>query len=77
MVRGQGLGLALGGLAVGLAGAFGVAHLLASLLCGVKPFDPAVFIGAALVLVLASLAASYLPARRSSKMEPMAALRYE
>jgi putative ABC transport system permease protein len=77
MVVGQGLKLALLGLASGGSGALALTRCLSSELYGVKPNDPTTF-GTVSVLVLAvTLLASYLPARRATKVDPMVALRYE
>jgi putative ABC transport system permease protein len=77
LVTRQGLLLALCGAAVGLAGAFGLARLMSSLLYGVQPDDPLTLTGVLLVLVAVALIATYLPARRATKVDPMVALRYE
>jgi putative ABC transport system permease protein len=77
MVLCQGLGLAIAGAAVGLAGALIVSHLMASLLYGVKPTDPLTFAGVAFLFIGVALLACYLPARRAMKVDPMIALRYE
>jgi putative ABC transport system permease protein len=77
LVVGEGVLLATAGIAVGLAGALALTRLLANLLFGVTPTDPATL--AAAVLLLASIAAvaSYLPARRALRVDPAVALRAE
>ena len=76
-VVGQGLRLALLGTGLGLAGALGLTRVIASLLYDVSPTDPLTFALVSLVLIAAAALASYLPARRASKIDPMVALRYE
>ena len=71
----QGLLLAGGGVAAGLALALGVTHWLAGFLYGVSPFDPATFVGVPLVLAVVALLACYVPARRATRIDPMVALR--
>lgn len=75
LVLRQGLGLALTGIAAGIAGAAALTRLLNSMLFGVKALDPVIFALAATLFLLVALAASYIPARRAAAVEPMAALR--
>jgi len=75
LVVGQGMRLMAAGVAAGLAGAWGVTRLLASLLYGVSPTDPVAFSLAAVLLGLVALLAAALPAWRASRLDPMTALR--
>jgi predicted permease len=75
LVLKQGMGLALIGIATGVAGAAGLTRLLDSLLFGVQAIDPGTFLLAATLFLIVALAASYIPARRAAAVEPMAALR--
>ena len=73
----QGLRLAAIGLAAGCAGAAATARLLRGMLFEVQPGDPAIYLAAASLLALAAAAACYLPARRATRVDPLAALRQE
>jgi putative ABC transport system permease protein len=77
LVLGQGMRLAAVGLVLGWAGALGLGRLMSTLLHGVEPYDPPTFLLAPLVLFVAALVASYLPARRASRVDPVLALRTE
>jgi len=77
MILGQSLKLTLLGVVVGLAGAFVLVRFLSALLFGVGAYDAFTFGGVALLLVAMALAASYVPARRATRVNPNVALRYE
>ena len=77
MVLRDGLGVAALGLAIGVAGAFALTRLMATLLFGISTTDPATFVAAPAVLAVVALAACYLPARRATRVDPMDALRHE
>ena len=77
LVVGQGVKLAALGIAIGIAAAFGLTRLMASLLFGVGAYDPVAFVTAAIILLLVAIAACYIPARRAIAVDPMVALRYE
>ena len=77
LVVGYGARLAGAGIVLGFAGAFGVTRLVTSFLYNVSATDPFSFVGTALFLALVALAASYLPARRATTVDPMIALRAE
>jgi predicted permease len=73
----QGMRLVLIGVAVGLVGAIGMARFLAALLYGVRPIDPLTLAVVAIAMVGVAVLASYVPARRATRLDPMVALRYE
>jgi putative ABC transport system permease protein len=77
MVLGQGMALALVGMAFGLLGAFALTRLLQTFLFEVGPTDPLTFVGVAIVLSAATLVACYVPARRAARVDPIIALRVE
>jgi putative ABC transport system permease protein len=77
MVAGSGLRMTLGGLAVGLPAAWASTRVLEGILAGTSPTDPAVFAAVTATLVVVSLAASWLPARRAVKVNPLEVLRME
>jgi putative ABC transport system permease protein len=76
-VVGQGAILMGLGILVGIIGALGLSRLMSNMLYGVKPTDPLTFIIVSTVLTGVALLASYVPARRATKVDPMAALRHE
>jgi putative ABC transport system permease protein len=77
LILSRALKLAILGVVLGWAGASALARFLSSMLFGVKAYDPLTFAAVAAVLTLVALAASYLPARRAMRVDPMVALRYE
>jgi ABC-type antimicrobial peptide transport system permease subunit len=77
MILVQGMRLALAGVIIGLAVAFGLARVIATLLYGVTPHDPLVFVTVPAALTAVALAGVWLPARRAVKVDPVVALRAE
>ncbi len=77
LVLGHGFKLAVAGMLIGLVGAYAVTRLIASDLYGVTATDPVTFAAAACAVIAIALIASYVPAARAAKIEPMEALRYE
>jgi putative ABC transport system permease protein len=77
LVVGQGMRLVVGGLLAGLIGAWTLSRVLTSQLFGVSAQDPVTYLGVALLLGLVALAATWLPARRATRVDPMISLRSE
>jgi len=75
LVLGQGLRLTLMGIGIGLAGTFFLTRYVASMLFNVPPYDPLTLVGVVVALVVISLSACYIPARRATLVDPMEALR--
>lgn len=77
LVLGEGAGMALIGVAIGIIAALGLMRLMANQLYGVTAYDPLTFVTVAILLMLIALLACYFPARRAVRVDPMVALRYE
>ena len=77
MILAKGLTLVAWGTGLGLVGGYWLSRLIRTQLYGVGPNDPATLVAAALVLILVALLASYIPARRATKVDPLVALHYE
>lgn len=77
LVLGQGSRMALCGIFVGVSLSLGLTRLLSHLLFGVTAYDPLTYTGVAFVLIAVAVAASYVPARRATRIDPVVALRYE
>jgi predicted permease len=76
-ILGEGLGVTLMGVVIGLAAAFALSRIMADYVYGIKATDPLTYTASTLVLIMAALAACYLPARRAASVDPMQALRNE
>ena len=77
MMIGNGIKPAFIGVIVGVGGAFALTRLFSSMLFGVSPRDPLTFVGVAIALMVVTLCACYIPARRATRVDPMVALRHE
>lgn len=77
LVLASGMALALVGVGLGVVGALALTRLMTSLLFAVKPTDAVTFVTVSLCLLVTALIASYIPARRATKVDPLVALRYE
>lgn len=77
LIVGHGLGLSLIGIAIGLIASFLLTRLMKGLLFGISATDPLTFVAISLLLTLIGLLASWIPARRATKVDPLVALRYE
>jgi putative ABC transport system permease protein len=77
LVLAQGLRLALAGVVIGLVAAFGVTRVMKNMLFGLSSTDPLTFVAISLLLVAVALVASYLPALRATRVDPVVALRTE
>jgi len=77
MVIIQGMRLAVLGISIGIVSASGLTRLIGSLLFGVEPLDPIVFVSVPMILIVVALLAMWFPARRVTRIDPVDALRYE
>jgi putative ABC transport system permease protein len=77
LIVGQGMRLAVAGVAIGLAGAFALTRFLRTLLFEIEPTDPITFGGVSILLALVALLACYVPARHASRVDPIAGLRHQ
>jgi ABC-type antimicrobial peptide transport system permease subunit len=77
MILRQSTGLAIAGIVVGLVAALGLTRLVKSMLYGIQPYDPLSLAAGVFLLLTVALAASWIPARRAARVQPMEALRHE
>lgn len=77
LVLGHGLRITTAGIAAGLLLSAATVHWLRSYLYGLSPFDPIAFVGASLAWVIIAMLASWYPARRATRVDPLTALKYE
>ena len=77
MILREGIRLSIAGLMLGLAGALALTRVLASFLYGVSAFDPITFAAVPALLLLVTIVACLIPARRAANVDPMRTLRYE
>jgi putative ABC transport system permease protein len=77
LIVGQAVRLTVIGIGIGLAGAYALTRLMASLLFGVSAGDPPTFVGVTVILAASSILAAWLPAERATRVDPMVALRTE
>ena len=77
LIVGQALGLALAGAVIGLGGALALTRVMKTLLFHTSATDPVTFVGVAVLFIFVAIGASYFPARRAARIDPMMALRYE
>ncbi len=77
LIVGNGIVLTLAGVGIGLVGGLALTRFVSSLLYNVRPTDPLTFVAVTILLAVVALAASYIPARRATKVDPLAGLRYQ
>jgi len=77
MVLGRGLQLTLAGVVIGVLAALAATRLISTMIYGVTASDPMTFVAVTIFLMLVTLLACYVPARRATRVDPLAALRYE